>query len=56
VAAVAEEETHVARLDRDRLEQRRGARQGQYRRELLVLEERAPRVVISTSRRAVHSA
>ena len=41
VAAVAEEQAHVARLDRDRLEQRRGARQGQDRRDLLVLEERA---------------
>ena len=41
VAAVAEEEAHVARLDRDRLEQGRGARQRQDGRELLVLEERA---------------
>ena len=44
MTAVAEEEAHVARLDRDRLEQRRGSRQRQDGRELLVLDERRARV------------
>jgi hypothetical protein len=44
VPTVAEEQAHVARLDRDRLDERGRAREGQDRGQLLVLEEGAARV------------